>query len=216
MCQRNGLLLIAMILLLVPASGCLYHKPAFTGKVIDAETKEPLEGAIAVVAYHKSAMGLGAGQISSIINIRETLTNKDGLFQIPSYTTIIFPFTWQTNATFIIYKRGYGVFPRQQKYPPPLSLPDDEIFFSESIGAEREFEVFTSDWKRELVKVKLGIVELPKLLTREERRMAKPAPIGDADEWTMQPEFINAIREEWRYIYNEDPGSLYQCEIKKK
>jgi len=208
--QRNIVLLLIFIILLAPTTGCLYHKPAFAGKVIDAETKEPIEGAVAVVAYHKAAMGLGAGQISSIINVRETLTNSDGLFQIPSYTTLIFPFTWQTDATFIIYKRGYGAFPGQQKYPPPLSLSDNEIYFSEGIGAEREFEAFTSAWKREIVKVKLGIVELPKLMTKEERIKAKPAPIGDDSDWEKQKNLINAIREEWRYLYNEDPGDLYR------
>ena len=31
----------------------IYHKPEFKGKVIDAETKEPIEGAVVVVVYNK-------------------------------------------------------------------------------------------------------------------------------------------------------------------
>ena len=215
--MRHGNILSVFILIMLTASatGCLYHKPAFTGKVIDAETKEAIAGAVVVVAYHKAAMGLGAGQISSIINVRETLTNRDGIFQIPSYTTVILPFTWQTDATFLIFKPGYGSFPRNQSYPPSLGLSDDEIFFSAGIGAEREFEVFTSAWKREMVKVKLEIVELPKLRTREERIKAKPSPVGEPSDWKKQKLLIKALRDEYRFLFNEDPGSLYEYTIKE-
>ena len=53
-------------------------------------------------------MGLGAGAFSFIINVRETLTDKEGMFRIPSYTTIIQPFSWSSKATFIVFKPGYA------------------------------------------------------------------------------------------------------------
>ena len=35
-----------------------YHKPEFHGKVIDAETKEPIEGAVVVAVYEKKSIGI--------------------------------------------------------------------------------------------------------------------------------------------------------------
>lgn len=35
------------------ASWLIYHKPEFKGMVIDAETKEPIEGAVVVAVYYK-------------------------------------------------------------------------------------------------------------------------------------------------------------------
>src|SRR3989338_11661307 len=104
-----------------------YHKPAFKGKVIDAATKEPIEGAVVVVVYSKTAIGI-AESYSVTINVRETLTDKNGEFYIPSYTTIIQPLSWEEWASFIIFKPGYGSFPNWRVYPPmnlSLSVLED-------------------------------------------------------------------------------------------
>jgi hypothetical protein len=154
------------------AGWLIYHKSEFKGKVIDAETKQPLQGAVVVVVYNKTTMGLGAGTISSIIHVREALTDKDGVFLIPSYTTIIQPFSWSSSASFIIFKPGCGTFPRKHAYPPVLSLPEQEIFFSAGVGTERLLSVYVADWKYEYRTLKTGIVELPKFKTREERKQA--------------------------------------------
>ena len=61
-----------------------YHKPAFQGKVIDAETKEPIDGAVVVVIYKKYPIisGPGGGG-ESIMDIKETLTNaKESLISL--------------------------------------------------------------------------------------------------------------------------------------
>ena len=44
----------------------IYHKPAFKGKVIDAETKKPIEGAVVVVVYKKILAGLGPDRKSVV------------------------------------------------------------------------------------------------------------------------------------------------------
>ncbi len=150
------------------AGWLIYHKPAFQGKVIDAETKKPIEGAVIVAVYNKTTVGLGAGNISSIISVRETLTDKDGTFLIPSYTTIIQPFSWEDSASFIIFKPGYGNFPDKRVYPPGLSLPDQEKFFSMGVGAELYMETQVG-LEFKVATLKTGIVELPKLRTKEER-----------------------------------------------
>ena len=166
-----AVLMVALVTVSSEAGWFIYHKPGFKGKVIDAETRAPLEGAVVVVVYNKTTLGLGAGTISSIINVRETLTDKDGMFRIPSYTTIIQPFSREASASFIIFKPGYGTFPNQRLYPPGLSLSDQEIFFSAGIGAERYLQKQVG-LELKFATLKTGIVELPKLKTREERRQA--------------------------------------------
>lgn len=164
-----------------------YHKPAFKGKVIDAETKEPIEGAVVVAVYTKTSMGI-AESYSVTINVREALTDKNGEFYIPSYATIIQPLSWEDKATFIIFKPGYGSFPGYPQTPSGLKPIDHEIFFSkDTFGKEGELELWVKGEKKpELKKFELtfGIVELPKLKTREERLKAEPGHITDARDKT--------------------------------
>ncbi len=185
----------------------VYHKPEFKGKVIDAETKEAIEGAVVVVVYEKYPIISGPGGGSqSIMDIKEILTNTKGEFYFPSYTTLIQPFSIEGSATFIIFKPGYGSFPNYHVSPPKVGINPEEFFSRGRIGEEGEIE-----WKGigTKTKVTFGIVELPKLKTREERIKAKPAPVGEPSDWKKQKQFIKAIRDEWQYLYNEDPGGLY-------
>jgi hypothetical protein len=113
--KTNTLLLALLLALLLPiftpghtcAGWLIYHKPAFEGQILDTETKEPIEGAVVVAYYYKRSMGIGAGTVSSIIDIREAMTDENGRFHIPSYTTLIMPFSWEDPAKFIIFKPGY-------------------------------------------------------------------------------------------------------------
>lgn len=193
------IILILMIVITAPPSHAfiwmVYHKPAFKGKIIDAETKEPIEGAVVVAMYNKSTIGLGAGTLSSIINVREAMTDKDGMFRIPSYTTVIQPFSWEISATFIIFKPGYGSFPNYHVSPPKLGVNPEVFFSTGKIGEEGE-----TGWEEfgRLTKVTFGIVELPKLKTREEREKARmAADIFGAEISTKDlPLLYKAINEE--------------------
>ncbi len=106
------IIMLMLPIVVMPASSkagwLIYHEPIFNGKILDIDTKQPIEGAVIVVEYNKATIGLGAGSISSIINLRETLTDKEGNFHIPSYSTFIQPFSWQIPATVIIFKPGYA------------------------------------------------------------------------------------------------------------
>lgn len=116
------------------AGWLIYHKPAFSGKIIDAETKEPIEGAVVVAIYQKEPIisGPGGGS-SSIINIKEILTDKNGEFHISPYLTIIQPLSIEDRVEFIIYKPGYWAY---HNFP---AHPDEFILFalSEGIGFSR-------------------------------------------------------------------------------
>ena len=98
-------LLIALLL-----SSCTYHKPEYRGKVIDIETGAPIEGVVVAVIYTKTVYAV-ADTLTSFVKATEVLTDKNGIFVIPSYTTIIPPLTWDGDPTsFIFYKPGYGSY----------------------------------------------------------------------------------------------------------
>lgn len=151
------------------AGWLIYHKPEFRGKVIDAETKGPIEGAVVVVIYKKHSLISGpGGGYTSVVEVKETLTDKNGEFYFPPYTTTIQPNSIEDDAELIIYKPGYGSYPGLQISPPIPSNP--ETFFASEFGKpgtvridNKTFTYFT------------GIVELPKTMTKEERLRAKDA-----------------------------------------
>jgi hypothetical protein len=194
----------------------VYHKPAFKGKVIDAETKEPIEGAVVVVTYSKTTH-LPPEAYSSVINVRETLTDKNGEFYIPSYMTIVQPLSSEEWARFIIFKPGYGSFPDWRISPPKLMLSKVpygnywygerdltfEEFFSGEVGTVKEFwgrEIFSNE-KPQKIKLTFGLVELPKLKTREEREKSFHA----ADR--IPPEFESKVPI-WKEILKEEHSFL--------
>lgn len=142
------------------AGWLIYHEPEFKGTILDTDTKQPIEGAVVVAVYQKATMGLGAGSIDSIINVREVKTDKDGKFRIPSYTTFIQPFSWQIPSRFIFIKPGYA------------SLKLGKSYFT---GEEKREQEWQWHWSNEL-KFRLrasGIIELPAVRTREERQQAR-------------------------------------------
>ena len=172
------------------AGWLIYHKPEFKGRVIDAESKEPIEGAVVAVVYYKFLPGLtGTGGNSDVMKVKETLTDKKGEFYFPPYTTLIQPFSTEDKAEFVIYKPGYG----HPKYTPYGITPvNEEKFFSKEIGSTGELDLGPND---EMVKVTFGIVELLKLKTREERLMAMPSPVSEI-EYKNQKILIKLLNEE--------------------
>ncbi|MBI5674555.1 MAG: hypothetical protein HZC48_01840 [Nitrospirae bacterium] len=190
--------IVGIVLLLTSesvAGWLIYNKPEFKGKVIDAETKEPIEGAVVVVVYKKHSLISGpGGGYSSVIKIKETLTDKKGEFYFPSYTTVIQPNSIEDYAEFIIYKPGYGSYPNYQVTPHGLNAESEYIFFSKGIGSAGELEALVQR-KIETIKVTFGLVELPKLKTREERLKAITYPYGDVQSKEM-PLLYKAINEE--------------------
>jgi len=161
------------------ASWLIYHKPEFKGRVIDAETEQPIEGGIVVVVYYKHSLISGpGGGYTSVVKVKETLTDKNGEFHFPSFTTLIQPNSIEDYARFIIYKPGYGNFPDQEIVPYGLPPVEEQAFFSKEIGSKGELEMWVKAEKGPELKmseVTFGIVELSKLKTRVDREKARMA-----------------------------------------
>jgi len=62
----------------------------------------------------------------------------------------------------------------------------------------------------EMKSVRLGIVELKKVKTLQERRMVLVGPVGEEGDWKKQKKFIETIRREWEYITGEPAKDLYR------
>lgn len=174
----------ALILLLLfasssPASWLHYEKPAYRGQILDDETRQPLQGVVVKVFYYKQILAiLGSGQ--ELLKVRETLTDKNGIFYVPSYSTTIDPFSQSSFARFVFFKPGYGGSYHLGNLAS-TGMPyveDIECFFSENFGKEGKIRFYPNPRKRgtctEWQKVVFGIIRLPRLKTMEERRLVDP------------------------------------------
>lgn len=117
----------------------------YVGKIVDGETKQPLEGTAVVVVYNTQHWGF-AGPVTFYADAQETVTDKNGEFRIPSIRlyTLQFLAGWEQHPTFTIFKPGYGCYPRHKYAQPKFeygSLPPN----------------------------KYVTIELPKLESKEER-----------------------------------------------
>jgi hypothetical protein len=152
-----------------------YSKPEFRGKVIDAETKQPIEGAVAVVVYYKWNFGGPGGGSSLPFNAKETLTDNNGEFYFPSYKTLIGPLSRVSYASFIIFKPGYMSINGIEG----IKMPTEKYFAIEKdmIGKEGELNYIDPhlyDPSPVTWKGLMGIVEMKKAKTFEERRLGVP------------------------------------------
>ncbi|MFH2065465.1 MAG: hypothetical protein ABIK15_09740 [Pseudomonadota bacterium] len=192
------IILLSVIFTGICTSSCMagwlfFSKPEFKGRILDAETQEPIEGAVVVAVYNtRPIIGGPGGKWTSVINVREALTDEKGEFCIPSYYTIINPFSEEYITSFIIYKPGYMSY-SELDYHPDYSGTCLEDFFAREIGESAE--ALKSSVTMEKIVTTYGVVELLRRETREERLRAQPSTPTDigADEL---PLLFKAINEE--------------------
>ena len=181
------------------AGWLIFHKPAFRGKVIDAETKEPIEGTVVVAVYEKYVYGLGTGGYQRVVKVKETLTDKNGKFFFPAFSTIIHPFSREDYVRFIIYKPGYGRLPHNRIHSlTRVSLETVEKYFlAENFGKKGKVKVLEHGKRNSVREVTFGIVERMPLNTYKERLNAIPGrPTGFRSK--DLPLLFKAINEENR------------------
>ena len=183
--RQIAISLLALTIFTLPASAAGPWK----GKVIDTETKEPIEGAVVLAVWDRNYRTPTGGS-SYFYEAKEVLTDKDGKFEIPSYTPInLLPIISYIEGPFLtIFKPGYGSFPYHHASPPILGIDPADFF---SIGKLGEKGEIGWDYEKEKkIKVTFGIVELPPLKTSEERikslRSVVGFPIGYAPDYKLK------------------------------
>jgi len=142
------LVAIAVILFIIfwPWAFLAPHK----GKVIDADTKEPIVGAAVLVVYSNFYPTV-AGSISSVGDAQETLTDENGEFKIPWKVNLYGDAKFIPDGEVIIFKPGYGVLPSHKR--------------STAVGENKS-------WPPAFKNV---VYEIQKLKTREEMRSNLPS-----------------------------------------
>jgi len=146
--MRSIIVCVISLIVFPLFTGCaiISHYGEYYGRVVDGETKEPLEGA-AVVAVYKTQKPSPGGPVSFYLDAQETVTDKNGEFKIPSLTVTTFRVLhgFDAHPQFTIFKPEYGAYPKH-KDVKPMFVPNGT-----------------------LPKDKYVTIELPKLKTREER-----------------------------------------------
>lgn len=143
----------------------------FEGKVIDADTKTPIEEAAVLAVYHGSTISVAGSNIYPV-DAQETLTDANGEFKISAKTVWFGKVGGWPEGNIIIFKPGYGTFPNHKQ--------------SESIGVNKSWPPPN----------KCIVYELPKLKTREERKDNLIFSRPDIPYKKMR-NFINLINEEY-------------------
>lgn len=177
----------------------IYHKPGFKGRFIDAETKEPIEGVVVVAVYQKTLVA-GFEPITSPFAVRETVTDKDGVFVIPSYTTLTNPLAISSFVEFVVYKPGYGsFFVKDHPHTHIYNVDNRELFFTKKYyGNEQPLSLWVGGGEVRRFTVVYGMAELPRLTTEKERLRAIHGIPGDARFSSMEalPLYYKAVNEE--------------------
>jgi hypothetical protein len=144
---------VTIVILVLVASCGLFNQllagGPYKGRVIDAETKKPLEGAVVLAVWQRVSAGF-VQKAYGFLDAEEVLTDSNGRFVVGKHAPASWiPGTWVYGPDIIIFYPGYGFYPRYHVSPPmPLG------------GTETLLEVME---KKELV------IELPPLKTRKER-----------------------------------------------
>jgi hypothetical protein len=106
--------LVILVLVLIGFSTCVWAPPvywgeAIHGRVVDADTGEPLEGVVVVADWKLLAGGYGHGGHLNSLVVQETVTDKNGEFALPEWGPKMRPsFTMLDKAPWLIlFKSSY-------------------------------------------------------------------------------------------------------------
>lgn len=100
----------ALILFLLLVQGCSwYSKPAYSGRVVDAETGQPLSQVHIVISYNISVQRL-VEQGTKPVTTFDIITGKDGSFSVPPVRSFIGPLSQDFAVVFTVEKSGYANF----------------------------------------------------------------------------------------------------------
>jgi hypothetical protein len=137
---------ILMVVLLLTAVLPIGTALAFGGPtaiIVDDETGEPIEGAIALAQWIKTKFNFEGG-FTYVSKARETVSDKEGKIHITGYWMWI-PFTGKPTLT--VYKPGYALWNSEEEaVPRPVYQPKD---FSSDNNVVRlvKFEKAAAEWK---------------------------------------------------------------------
>ena len=112
--KRRFTLILALMLVLLSGVGMakagwiLYTGGSYLGQVLDAETRQPLGGAVAFFEWKHRVYGGPGGPKSRFLNAVEVLTDEEGRFYVPWFVgTSLNPLSVVLKPTWFVYYPGY-------------------------------------------------------------------------------------------------------------
>jgi hypothetical protein len=127
-CKLKPTLVIGAVIILILiwyGRYLIYIDGPYSGRVIDSETKEPIESAAVLISWEMSTCTPGGG-VSTYYDAKEAVTDKNGEFRVPRLISLALnPLYYLDELTHItIFKPGYGYFPEYQVSPKdtPIGL----------------------------------------------------------------------------------------------
>jgi len=105
--MRYGIKIISIILLVLLSTGCSFlvsYEGSYKGRVIDAETKQPIEGVVALGVWYSETPTV-AGVVGKYYDAKETVTNNKGEFEIQGQGLKMFSNLSEMHV--LIFKAGY-------------------------------------------------------------------------------------------------------------
>ena len=113
MTRRGRLALILVLIVplvalgMVKAGWILYSGGPYRGQVLDAETRQPLEGAVAFFQWNRRVYG-GLEVRTTFLSAVEALTDKEGRFHVLWFIgTSLNPFSVVLEPRWFVYYPGY-------------------------------------------------------------------------------------------------------------
>jgi hypothetical protein len=104
--------IIIFVSFMLCASTLAWGRSIISGKVVDAQTDEPIKGAAVFIYWGKSGSGPpGLAAETVRVEVAEDLTDDNGNFSIPKY------WTWFKHYHMAIYKKGYVCWSSRKIFP---------------------------------------------------------------------------------------------------
>jgi hypothetical protein len=126
---------VLIMLVLMITFGCSHYSD-ITGRVIDAATGKPIEGAVVVAQWTKARGWLGEQQ-RELHKIIETLTDKEGKFSLSGTVGFVLD-----PPEMIIYKEGYMPWRNDMIFPSTDIVKNHEWKNKETY----KLDVFTNNY----------------------------------------------------------------------
>jgi len=128
---KNIWCLFAFLVFSLLTSGCAVTNTfgPYKGKVVDADTKEPIEGAVVYMECKTKTGNIGGVQYH-YADAKEVMTDKNGEFHIILTAVTARPgHIWEEIPSLIIFKPGYGLYPLNKKSSVDIKEKDISYIF---------------------------------------------------------------------------------------
>lgn len=185
-----SLLLSGLLIWVLPACATplTYSAKEIRGQIVDAETNQPIEGAIIVAQWVLFHIGPGHGGHKSRIHVHETITDRDGNYVIPEWGPKVRPPMTELHhrdPQLSIFKSGYE----------PMGVSN------ELVSTVRPDSLRVSDWDGKVIKLKPTKENLEDYALRlSSFYSGLVESMRDKDEWKKYPRMTLAVYNENRRL----------------